>query len=201
MDPIGLFALFAGWRIVAPSSAFDYIGLFNTAMQSLDPVVFLEHHCLYTKKFPVPQDDLDYYIPFGKARVTTVGEDLTVLTYSSMTGRLEALAEQLKIHGVSIEIIDLRTVDPTSLDYQTIGNSLKKTGSIAVVEEAAGGQAIGERIAAEVTRRFFDELDGPPGTLTSKNVPTSVSRILEAAALLSDDEILHGLVEIGKRRR
>jgi len=201
MDPIGLFALFAGWRIVAPSSAFDYIGLFNTAMQSLDPVVFLEHHCLYAKKFSVPKDDLDYFIPFGKARVATVGEDLTVLTYSSMTGRLEALAEQLKIQGVSVEIIDLRTVDPTSLDYDTIGNSLKKTGSIAVVEEAAGGQGIGERIAAEVTRRFFDELDGPPGTLTSKNVPNSVSRILEAAALLSDEEILHGLVEIGKRRR
>jgi 2-oxoisovalerate dehydrogenase E1 component len=201
MDPIGLFALFAGWRIVAPSSAFDYIGLFNTAMQSMDPVVFLEHHSLYRRSFPVPKDDLDYYIPFGKARVTTEGGDLTVLTYSSMTGRVEALVEKLNLQGVSIEIIDLRTVDLVSLDYETIGNSLKKTGSIAVVEEAAGGQAIGERIAAEITRRFFDELDGPPGTLTSKNVPNSVSRILEAAALLSDEEIVQGLVEIGKRSR
>jgi 2-oxoisovalerate dehydrogenase E1 component len=199
MDPIGLFALFAGWRIVAPSNAFDYIGLFNTAMQSMDPVVFLEHHSLYTKRFPVPKDDLDYYIPFGKARVTTGGEDLTVLTYSSMTGRVEALIEKLETRGVSAEIIDLRTVDLVSLDYDSIGASLKKTGAIAVVEEAAGGQAIGERIAAEVTRRFFDELDGPPGILTSKNVPNSVSRILEAAAMLSDEEIVQGLVRIGKR--
>jgi 2-oxoisovalerate dehydrogenase E1 component len=199
MDPIGLYALFAGWRIVAPSSAFDYIGLFNTAMQSMDPVVFLEHHSLYTKRFPVPKDDLDYFIPFGKARVTTVGDDLTVLTYSSMTGRVEALVEKLKAEGVLVEIIDLRTVDLISLDYETIGSSLKKTGAIAVVEEAAGGQAIGERIAAEVTRRFFDELDGPPGTLTSKNVPNSVSRVLEAAAMISDQEIVEGLVRIGKR--
>ena len=199
MDPIGLYALFAGWRIVAPSNSFDYIGLFNTAMQSLDPVVFLEHHSLYMKRFPVPKDDLDYFIPFGKARVTTEGEDLTVLTYSSMTGRVEALVEKLNAQAISTEIIDLRTVDLISLDYETIGTSLKKTGAIAVVEEAAGGQAIGERIAAEVTRRFFDDLDGPPAYLASKNVPNSVSRILEAAAMLSDEEILQALVQIGKR--
>jgi 2-oxoisovalerate dehydrogenase E1 component len=199
MDPIGLFALFAGWRIVAPSNAFDYIGLFNTAMQSLDPVVFLEHHSLYAERFIVPKDDLDYFVPFGKARVTTEGEDLTILTYSSMTGRVEALVEKLGGHGVSVEIVDLRTVDLISVDYETIGSSLKKTGAIAVVEEAAGGQAIGERIAAEVTRRFFDALDGPPACLSAKNVPNSVSRILEAAAMLSDEEIVQDLVRIGKR--
>ena len=201
MDPIGLYALFAGWRIVAPSNAFDYIGLFNTAMQSLDPVVFLEHHSLYTKTFPVPKDNLDYYIPFGKARVTTKGEDLTDLNYSSMTGRVEALVPEMKVEGVSIEIIDLRTVDLISLDYETIGASLKNTGAIAIVEEAAGGQAIGQRIAAEVTRRFFDDLDGPPACLASKNVPNSVSRILEAAAILSDEEIVHSLVQVGRRNQ
>jgi len=201
MDPIGLYALFAGWRIVAPSNAFDYIGLFNTAMRSMDPVVFLEHHSLYTKTFPAPKDDLDYFIPFGKARVTTRGEDLTVLTYSSLTGRVEALVETLDAQGISAELIDLRTVDLVSLDYETIGASLKKTGAIAIVEEAAGGQAIGQRIAAEVTRRFFDDLDAPPACLASKNVPNSVSRILEAAAILSDEEIVHALVQVGRRNR
>ncbi len=200
MDPIGLFALFPGWRIVAPSNAFDYVGLFNTAMASLDPVIFLEHHSLYTKKFPVPSGDLDYCIPFGKARVTVEGDDLTVLTYSSMTGRVEALVDRLTGEGVSVEIIDLRTVDLTSLDYDTIGTSLKKTGAIAIVEEAAGGLAIGGRIAAEVTRRFFDELDGPPACLASKNLPNSVSRVLEAAVILSDAEIVEELLKIGDRR-
>jgi 2-oxoisovalerate dehydrogenase E1 component len=113
---------------------------------------------------------------------------------------VEALAEVVNSQGVSIEIIDLRTVDLVSLDYETIGASLKKTGAIAVVEEAAGGQAIGERITAEVTRRFFDELDGPPATLTSKNVPNPVSRILEAAAIITDQEIVEDLVRIGKRK-
>jgi 2-oxoisovalerate dehydrogenase E1 component len=199
MDPIGLFALFPGWRILAPSNAFDYIGLFNTAMESLDPVIFLEHHSLYTKKFPVPTDDLGYCIPFGKARVTTNGDDLTVLTYSSMTGRVEAMVDELTAQGVSVEIIDLRTVDLVSLDYDTIGTSLKKTGAIAIVEEAAGGLAIGGRIGAEVTLRFFDYLDGPPASLTSKNVANSVSRVLEAAVMLSDADILEGLVRVGKR--
>jgi len=199
MDPIGLFALFPGWRILAPSNAFDYIGLFNTAMASLDPVIFLEHHSLYTKKFPVPKDDLDYCIPFGKARVTTEGDDLTVLTYSSMTGRVEALVDNLTADGISAEVVDLRTVDLTSLDYDTIGTSLKKTGAIAIVEEAAGGLSIGGRIAAEVTRRYFDYLDGPPACLASENLPNSVSRVLEAAVILSDDEIFKALVQIGKR--
>jgi 2-oxoisovalerate dehydrogenase E1 component len=199
MDPIGLFALFPGWRIVAPSNAFDYIGLFNTAMVSLDPVLFLEHNALYTKKFPIPIEDLDYFIPFGKASVTNKGDDVTVLTYSSMTSRVESIASELGSEGVSIEIIDLRTVDLLSLDYDTIGNSLKKTGAVAIVEEAAGGLAIGARIAAELTSRFFDELDSPPACLASKNVSNSVSRVLEEAAILSDKEIFNGLLQIGNR--
>jgi len=199
MDPIGLFALFPGWRIVAPSNAFDYVGLFNTAMVSLDPVLFLEHNALYAKKFPIPANNLDYYIPFGKARVTSKGDDVTVLTYSSMTGRVESIVRKLTAEQLSFEIIDLRTVDLVSLDYDTIGTSLKKTGAVAIVEEAAGGLAIGDRIAAELTSRFFDELDGPPACLTSKNVSNSVSRVLEEAVILSDEDILEGLMQVGKR--
>ena len=200
MDPVGLFALFPGWRIVAPGNAFDYIGLFNTAMVSLDPVIFLEHHSLYAKKFPVPAGELDYHLPFGKARISVEGDDLTVVTYSSMTGRVEALAEKLSGQGVSIEIVDLRSVDMASLDYGTIGASLEKTGAVAVVEEAAGGLAIGGRIAAEVTRRFFDYLDCPPACLTSEDLPNSVSRILEEAVMLSDTKIFETLVQVGKRQ-
>ena len=74
MDPVGLYSLFSGWRIIAPSNSFDYIGLFNTAMQSNDPVVIVEHHSLYTLKFPVPENNLDYFIPFGKARMVSEGD-------------------------------------------------------------------------------------------------------------------------------
>jgi 2-oxoisovalerate dehydrogenase E1 component len=200
MDPIGLFALFPGWRIVAPADAFDYIGLFNTAMRSQDPVVILEHHSLYGRKFPVPKGDLDYCIPFGRARVVSVGQDITVLTYSSMTGRLLNLRKRLQAGGVCPEIIDLRTVDLPGIDFDTIGRSLKKTATVVIVEQAAGGQAIGDRIAAEITVRFFDDLDAPAGFISSMNVPNSVSRVLEAAAMLQDEQIVEAVTAIASRQ-
>ncbi len=200
MDPVGLFAAFSGWRIVAPSDAFEYVGLFNTAMHSLDPVVVFEHYSLYPRSFPIPENDLDYCIPFGKARIVRAGSDITVLAYSAMVGRLEALAPALEAQGVSMEIIDLRSLDMASIDWDTIGASLRKTGAVAIVEGAAAGQAIGERIAAQITGRFFDELDGPPGCLASLDIPNPVSRALESAALLDDQTIAARLQAMAGRR-
>jgi 2-oxoisovalerate dehydrogenase E1 component len=199
MDPTGLFALFPGWRLVAPSNAFDYIGLFNTAMHSLDPVLFLEHHSMYTKKYPVPAEDLDYCVPFGRAAVAAAGEDITVLAYGAMTGRLLSLRRELERRGVSAEIVDLRTVDLPGIDYETIRVSLARTGVVAVVEEAAQWQGIGESLAAEITARFFDLLDGPPGCIASLPVPPPVSRALERAALVDDQRILAVLERMAKR--
>lgn len=199
MDPVGLYALFSGWRIVAPSNAFDYIGLFNTAMVSFDPVIFLEHHSLYGKHYPVPVGKLDYYIPFGKARIIQRGEDITVLAYASMTGRVAALKNRFDSLSISVELVDLRTVDLPSLDYETIGQSIMRTGVVAIIEEAAAGLSIGSRIASEITRRFFNELDVPPGCLTSRDVPSPVSRVLEAAAIISDEQIVTSLAAMAKR--
>ena len=124
------------------------------------------------------------------ARLVQHGDDVTVLVYSSLTGRLLALNEELRRRGIAAEIVDLRTVDLHGIDYDTIGDSLARTGALAIVEEAAAGQGIGPRIAAEVSRRFFDDLDAPVACLASLDVPTSVSRVLEAAALISDEQIL-----------
>jgi 2-oxoisovalerate dehydrogenase E1 component len=200
MDPVGLYALFPGWRIVAPANAFDYVGLFNTAMHSLDPVLFLEHNALYTLRSEVPADDLDYCIPFGKARVVCEGEDISVLVYGSMVGRLEKLQEEFLARSISVEVIDLRSLDLANVDWETIGVSLRKTGAIVSVEEAAGGQSIGRRIASQITERFFDELDGPPGVLTSLDIPNPVSKALETAALISDQEILETVTAMAARR-
>ena len=199
MDPVGLYALFPGWRIVAPSNSFDYIGLFNTAMYSLDPVVFMEHHALYGESSPVPADDLDFCIPFGKSETLYEGSDVTVAVYGSMVSRAVKIAERLT-DDVSIEIIDLRTLDLPSLDFESIEESLEKTGTFAIVEQAAGGQAIGHRVAAEVTQRFFDLLDGPPGVLTAMDVPNPVSRKLEETAMLSNEQISSQLRDMGLRR-
>ncbi len=200
MDPSGLFSLFPGWRMVAPANAFDYIGLFNTAMRSLDPVVILEHHSLYGQKFPVPEGELDYCIPFGKARRLAEGTDLTVLSYGGMTARLQALGPRLAERGVSAELIDLRTLDAPGIDYHTIGESLAKTGAVAIVEQAAASQGIGARLAAQITASFFDLLDAPPLSLSSQDVPPPVSRVLEEAVLLGDGQILDGLEALGRRR-
>lgn len=199
MDPVGLFALFPGWRIVAPSNAFDYIGLFNTAMQSLDPVVILEHHSLYTKKFPIPKHSLDYFIPFGKAKMLTQGNDVTVLGYGAMAERLKHLHEEMNSLGISPEIIDLRSLDLPSIDYETIGRSLKKTGTVAIVEETPRSQSIGDKIVAVITERFFDYLDAPPGCITSMDVPNPVSRKLEEAVLTNDRDTLKILTAIATR--
>ena len=200
MDPVGLFAAFPGWRIIAPCDAFEYIGLFNTAMHSLDPVVVFEHYDLYPRSFPIPEEDLDYCIPFGRARVVQAGSDITVLAYSAMVGRLEALVPALHERSVSAEIIDLRSLDFASIDWDAIGASLGKTGVAAIVEGAAAGQAIGGRIAAQITERFFDDLDAPPVSLASLDIPNPVSRALESAAMLDDQTILAHLESMARRQ-
>ncbi|MBT4286058.1 MAG: hypothetical protein HOD92_01880 [Deltaproteobacteria bacterium] len=200
MDPVAIFSLFPGWRILAPSNSADYIGLFNSAMQSLDPVLMVEHHALYTKKYQVPKDNLDYFIPFGKANKVSEGEDITLVGYSSIIDRLKVIGEQLKSQGISADTIDLRTLDLPSIDYETIGESLKKTGALAIIEEAPTSNSIGSTIAAEVYQRFYDELDGPVACVTSKDVPNSVSRMLEAAAMLKDEEIIETVLAVAKRR-
>ncbi len=200
MDPIALFGLFPGWRIVVPADAFDYIGLFNTSMQSRDPVLIVEHHSQYQAKTAVPKDTLDYFIPFGRARIVNAGSDVTVLAYGAMTGRIVSMAERLSGEGISVELIDLRSVDFPSIDYATIGDSVKKTGAAVIVEEAPESQSIGSRIAAQIDRRFFDALDGPCCCVTSLDVPLSVSRALEAAALPSDQHIQDSIRAVGQRR-
>lgn len=200
MDPAGFFAQFPGWRVVAPSNPFDYIGLFNTAMQSQDPVLILEHGMLYADKGEVPANSLDYYVPYGKAKVLREGTDLTVLTYLLEVKPCLAAAEELAAEGLSVEVIDLRTLDYTGMDFETIGNSLRKTGSILIVEQAPRSLGLGGRIAAEVQQRFFDYLDCPVGRLSGLDVPNPVSRRLEQAVIPSLVQIKAALLQ-GARHR
>lgn len=189
MDPVGLFALFPGWRIVAPSNAFDYIGLFNTAMKSLDPVLIIEHHSLYNRKSPVPQDNRDYFIPFGKARLLKTGNNVTVVCYSSFVALAVQAAEGLEKEGIQVEVIDLRTVSPADVDYAAIECSLMRTGALVIIEQAARSQGIADRLAAECQRRCFDFLDAPIVALSGADVPNPVSKVLEEAAVPGFEKI------------
>ncbi len=200
MDPVGLYALFPGWRIITPANAFDYVGMFNSAMQSLDPVLIMEHQSLYNVKSPAPSGDLDYFIELGKARTLATGSDVTIMTYSSMVPRCEDLLPKLAETDVSVDLIDLRTVDYPGIDYDTIGESLKKTGAAIIVEEACKSQSIGATIAKNIMKKFFDYLDCPVVCLTSLDVPSPVSRVLEAAVLIDDEEILQTTIAVARRQ-
>jgi 2-oxoisovalerate dehydrogenase E1 component len=189
MDPSGFFALFSGWRIVAPSNAYDYIGLFNTAMRFRDPVLIVEHGMLYGEEGQVPAGKMDYYVPYGRAKVLRAGSDVTVLTYLTGVGSCLEAAAALAEQGLSAEVIDLRTLDYTGMDWDTIGASLHKTGSALIVEQAPRSMTLGGRIADEIQARFFDYLDCPVGHVTALDVPPPVSRVLEAAALPSLQQI------------
>ena len=199
MDPVGLYGLFPGFRIVAPATSADYIGLFNSAMHSLDPVVVLEHNALYTQSFPVPDGDLGYCLPFGQAEVVAQGDDLTIVTYGHLVGRCRGLVERLSAAGVSADIVDLKTLDHVDLDYATVGTSLARTGALLIVEEAARSHGIAATVAEQVQSRFFDDLDAPVAVLTSMDISTPVSRALELAALVSDDQIADAAVAVGRR--
>jgi 2-oxoisovalerate dehydrogenase E1 component len=190
MDPAGIFATQAGWRIVAPSNAADYVGLLNAALALEDPVLVIEHVDLYGTKDSIPEGDLDYIIRPGNAAVRREGNDVTVLTYLSMVGHsLEAVEET----RVDAEVVDLRWLDRASLDWNTIGESIKKTNNVLIVEQGSRGPSYGGWLADEIQRRYFDWLDQPVQRVTGREASPSISKVLERAAIARTEEVVEGL--------
>jgi 2-oxoisovalerate dehydrogenase E1 component len=192
MDPAGIFATSVGWRIVAPSTPFDYVGLMNSALRCKDPVLVIEHIDLYASKGPAPADDFDYFIPLGKAKVVREGARLTVIAYLAMVSRVTSVAERL---GIDADIIDLRSLDRAGLDWATIEASIRKTGSALVVEQGSVGTSYGGMLAGEIQDRCFDWLDQPVKRVVGGEASPSISKVLEAAACASDGDIERGLRE------
>jgi 2-oxoisovalerate dehydrogenase E1 component len=190
MDPAGIFATSPGWRIVAPSTPADYIGLMNTALALQDPVLVIEHVDLYGESFEIPAGDLDYFIPLGKAAVRRTGDDVTVISYLSMVQHVLEAVEQT---GIDADVIDLRWLDRASLDWDTIGESIKKTNAVLIVEQGARGTSYGGWLSDEIQRRFFDYLDQPIERVTGGEASPSISRILERAAIARTEEVVAGL--------
>ncbi len=186
MDPAGLFATAPGWRIVAPSTPFDYVGLMNSALLCRDPVLVLEHVDLYASKGPAPADDLDYFIPLGKAKVARAGSKVTVLTYLAMVEKTLKVVEAL---GVDAEVIDLRSLDRAGLDWETVEASIRKTGNVLIVEQGASGTSYGGWLADELQRRVFDWLDQPIARVHGAEASPSISKVLEAAAAARPQDI------------
>lgn len=172
----GMFAQVPGLRVVVPSTPRDAKGLFAHALKGDDPVLFLEHRELLQLKGPVEADDFE--IPFGKARIARTGSDATVVAVGRMNHLCLAAAEALAREGISVEVIDPRTVAP--LDADAILASVAKTGRLLVVDEPAGPCGLAAEVAAVVADQGFDDLDAPVRRLCGLPSPTPYSPVLEA---------------------
>jgi 2-oxoisovalerate dehydrogenase E1 component len=196
MDPAGIFATSPGWRIVAPSTPFDYVGLMNTALRLDDPVLVIEHVDLYTSSGPGPVDDWDYCLPVGKASVRRAGSDLTVLTYLGMTPYVLGAVEGQS--DLDVEVVDLRWLDRASLDWDTIEQSLARTNKLLIAEQGARGTSYGGWLADEIHRRYFDLLDAPVWRVTGGEASPSISKVLERVAIAQTAEVSAALTEIAR---
>ena len=174
-----------GLRVVVPSSPADAKGLFTHALRCDDPVLFLEPRELMSVKGPVPTES--YEIEFGKAKVVQEGRNLTVVAVALMVNRSLAAARQLANEGISVEVIDPRTVSP--LDVATIVQSVQKTGRLLVVDESFGPCSVGSEITARVAAEAFDYLDAPIRQISGAFAPTPYSPTLERAVTLSTDRV------------
>jgi 2-oxoisovalerate dehydrogenase E1 component len=190
MDACGLFALYPGWRIVVPATPYDYIGLFNAAIRCEDPVLVIEYQSLFQTKGMVPTDDLDFIVPFGKARIVRPGTACTVLTYGGSIIETQAAVAST---GIDAEIIDLRSLDPMGIDWHAIGESLSRTHRIMIAEETTRGTSIGAHIVKQIQERFLEELDTEILHVSGTHSSPVVSKVLERAALARREEIAAGL--------
>ncbi|WP_430332948.1 alpha-ketoacid dehydrogenase subunit alpha/beta [Rhodococcus sp. ACT016] len=193
MDPAGVFVTAPGWRIVAPSNPYDYVGLMNSALLCNDPVVVIEHVDLYATTGQGPVEDYDYFLPVGKAARRRTGDDITIISYLSMVNHCIEAVDEL---GTDADIIDLRWLDKASIDWDTIGESIKKTNNVLIAEQGASGTSYGAWLADEIQRRFFDWLDQPIQRVTGAEASPSISKVLERAAIARTEEIVAKLAQI-----
>lgn len=184
-----LFVHLPGIRVVVPSNPYDAKGLFKTALRGDDPVLFLEHKSLLSLKGAVPEDE--YCIPFGQAAIVREGQAATVVAIGSMVRKTVEACDVLVSEGVSVEVIDPRTVAP--LDMATILQSVHKTGRLLIVDETFAPCGIGAEIAAQVMTNGFDDLDAPVQRLNGVHTPTPYSPPLEAAVIPNTDQILQSI--------
>jgi pyruvate dehydrogenase E1 component beta subunit len=176
-----------GLKVVRPSTPMDAKGLLKSAIRDENPVIFIESETLYNVKGEVPEDP-DFLIPLGQAIVRREGTDVTVVAYMGMMYRAMEAAEELSKEGISIEIVDPRTLRP--MDTETIIGSVRKTHRAVVVEAGAGFAGMGSEIAAFITEQAFDDLDAPVERVTGASAPMPYAKNLERAKTPSKERII-----------
>jgi pyruvate/2-oxoglutarate/acetoin dehydrogenase E1 component len=182
-----------GLKVVRPSTPADAKGLLKSSIRDDNPVIFIESETLYAVKGEVP-DDEDFLIPLGQAIVRREGADVTVVAYMGMMYRAMEAAEELAKEGISVEIVDPRTLRP--MDTATIVGSVRKTHRAVVVEAGAGFAGMGSEIAAFITEQAFDDLDAPVERVTGASAPMPYARNLERAKTPSKEKILDAIRKV-----
>jgi len=185
-----------GLKVVMPATPFDAKGLLKSSVRDNNPIVFIENKMLYNVKGEVPNED--YTVPIGKARVIQEGMDVTIVSYSRMVHEALQAAEKLKEKGISVEVIDLRTISP--LDMETILESVAKTHRLVIAHEAVVNGGIGGEIAARVIQDGFDELDAPIQRVGARSVPLPFSPLLEKQVVANAQDIIIAVESIIPQR-
>jgi len=182
-----IFMSIPGLDIAVPSNAYDAKGLLKTSINHGNPVVFFEHKKLYKTEGNIPEKE--YAIPFGRGIVVRKGKDLTIVAISYMVKIAEEVADEMKESlGVEIEIIDPRTLVP--LDIEIIGDSVKKTSRLLVLEEGNERSGVAAEISYRVNEKFSDYLDYPIKRIGSKNSPIPMTPKLEKAIIPNKDSVI-----------
>ncbi|WP_313188485.1 pyruvate dehydrogenase complex E1 component subunit beta [Sphingobacterium siyangense] len=187
------FANTPGLKVVVPSNPYEAKGLLKSAVIDPDPVIFMESEVMYGDKGQVPEEE--YYLEIGKANIIQEGTDVTVVSFGKMLPRVVIPAvEELKKEGISVELIDLRSVRP--IDYPTIIASVKKTNRLVIVEEAWPLASISTDLAFNVQRNAFDYLDAPVIRVNCADVPLPYAPTLIEAALPSVEKVVKAVKEV-----
>ena len=183
-----LYSQIPGLRVIQPYTAADAMGLLRSAIEDPNPVIFLENEILYGQSFPVPET-ADWRVPIGRARIARAGRDVTLVSFGIGMRHTEAAAERLQAeHGISAEVIDLRTLRP--MDTAAVVASVQKTNRCVTVEEGWPVCSIGAEISAMLMTEAFDHLDAPVTRVAGRDVPMPYAANLERLALPGVDDVI-----------
>ena len=186
-NPEMWFVRIPGLKVVCPATAYDAKGLIKSAIRDNDPVLYFEHKALYRRiKEDLPTED--YTVPIGKAHVIREGRDLSIITYGAMVWTALEAAGKLAPEGISVEVVDLRTLVP--LDRETVCESVRKTSKVLLLHEDTRTGGMAGELAATITENVFEYLDGPILRVTAPDTPVPYSPPLEEAFLPNADKVV-----------